>query len=332
MTFESLVADLKAKKFKPVYFLMGEEPYFIDAVTEYLIANALNETDKAFNQTVFYGRDTDMGNIITSARRFPMMAEKQLIVVKEAQQLRNLDGLESYLNAPMISTILVFAYKYKKLDKRTKISKALNDKSIVFESDKIREDKVPAWIISHIKMLGYQMEPKAAALLVDFLGNDLGRIVKELEKLMLVLPQATTLISAGVIEKNIGISKDYNNFELNKALISRDIVKANRIIRYFSNNPKNNPLVLTLASLFYYFTKVLLYHSIPDKNNRDSVARELGISPYFVAEYQQAAKAFPMSKTKMIISWLREYDLKAKGASAASEGDLLKELIYKILH
>ena len=331
MTFEALMTELKAGKFKPVYFLMGEEPYFIDQIADYIVDHALNESDKAFNQLVLYGRDTDMGNIINSARKYPMMAAKQLIAVKEAQMLRNLDGLESYLNAPLASTILVFAYKYKKIDKRTKVAKLLSEKSVLFESDKIREDKVPAWIISRIKNSGIQIEPKAATLLVDFLGNDLGKIDKEIEKLLLVLPQGSKLINADMIEKNIGISKDYNNFELNRALVSHDVVKANRIIRYFSNNPRNNPFVLTIATLFFYYTKVLLYHGLPDKS-KEVVAKELGINPYFVSEYQQAAKIFPLSKTKRIITWLREYDLKAKGASPASEGDLIKELIYKILH
>jgi DNA polymerase-3 subunit delta len=331
MTFEAIIKDLKSEKFKPVYFLMGEEPYFIDVITDYVIAHVIGESDKAFNQLVLYGRDTDMGNIVSAARRFPMMAPRQLIVVKEAQQLRNLDGLESYLNAPLVSTTLVFAYKYKKIDKRTRIAKILSEKSVLYESDKLREDKVPAWISAHISTTGYQIEQKAASLLVDFLGNDLGKISNELEKLMLVLPTGSKQITAGLIEKNIGISKDFNNFELNRALVARDIVKANRIVRYFANNPRNNPFLLTIASLFYYFTKVLLVHGIVDKS-RENIAKELGINPYFVTEYQQAARSFPLLKTRQIISCLREYDLKSKGASAASEGDLLKELIFKILH
>jgi DNA polymerase-3 subunit delta len=331
MTFENIITELKAGKYKPVYFLMGEEPYYIDIITDYFLANVLDESEKAFNQLVLYGRDTDMGNIVTSARKFPMMASRQLIVVKEAQNLRNLEGLESYLTAPLASSILVFAYKYKKIDKRTKLAKLLVEKSVLFESDKVREDKVPVWISSHVASSGYQIDQKAATLLVDFLGNDLGKIANELEKLILVIPQGTKQITAGLIEKNIGISKDFNNFELNRALVSRDVVKANRIIRYFTSNPRNNPFVLTISSLFFYFAKVLLYHGIPDKS-KENIARELGINPYFVAEYQQAARNFSLSKTRQIISWLREYDLKAKGASAASEGDLLKELIYKILH
>ncbi|HLO57840.1 MAG TPA: DNA polymerase III subunit delta [Bacteroidales bacterium] len=331
MTFEAIMTELKAGQYKPVYFLMGEEPWFIDAITDYIVQNALSEADRAFNQLILYGRDTDMGTIINSARRYPMMATRQLIVVKEAQQMKNMEGLESYLSAPMPTTILLFAYKYKKLDKRTKTAKILNDKFVLFEAEKIREDKVAAWILGHLKSRGYQIEGKAATLLVDFLGNDLSKIVNELDKLMIVLPEGSRQITSDIIEKNIGISKDYNNFELNRALVANNVLKANRIIRYFSDNPKNNPFILTLASLFYYFTKVLLYHGLTDKSSA-AVARELGINPYFVTEYQQAARLFPLSKTKQIISWLREYDLKAKGASPASEGDLLKELIYKILH
>jgi DNA polymerase-3 subunit delta len=331
MDFQAIVADLKAGKYKPVYFLMGEEPWFIDFITDYITANALSESEKAFNQLVLYGRDTDIGNIINSARRYPMMSSRQVIIVKEAQQLKNLDSLDTYAASPMPSTVLVFAYKYKKVDKRTKVGKVLNEKSVLFESDKVREDKVAAWIISYLKNLGIQIEGKAATLLVDFLGNDLGKIVKELEKLMLVLPAGTKQISSVDIEKNIGISKDFNNFELNRALVEGDILKANRIIRYFADNPKNNPFILTISSLFYYFSKVLLYHGTPDKSPAN-VSKVLGVHPYFVSEYQKASRNFTLPKTKQIISWLREYDLKSKGGSQASDGDLLKELVFKILH
>jgi DNA polymerase III subunit delta len=331
MTFESLFTELKAGQYKPVYFLMGDEPYFIDAITDYIAAHALTDSERAFNQLVLYGRDTDIGTVISSARRYPMMAPRQLIIVREAQQLRSLEGLDSYLSAPLATTILVFAYKYKKIDKRTKLAKLLGEKSVLFESDKIREDKVPAWISNALSADGFQIDPKAASLLVDFLGNDLGKIKNELEKLILVLQKGNKKITAEVIEKNIGISKDFNNFELNRSLVERDVVKANRIIRYFADNPKNNPFVLTISSLFYYFSKILIFHSLADKS-KENIARELGINPYFVAEYQQAARIYPAVKTRNIISLLREYDLKAKGGSAASDGDLLKELIYKIIH
>lgn len=331
MTFDGIIAELKSGKFRPVYFLMGDEPFFIDSITDYMAKHVVPEQERAFNQLLLYGRDTDITDVLVSARRFPMMAPYQLIIVKEAQQLRILDGLESYLSAPMNSTLLVFAYKYKKIDKRTKLARMLAEKDAVFESDKIREDKVPAWIIAHVAASGNQIDAKAAALLVDFLGNDLGKIDNELNKLILVLPPGSKQITPELIEKNIGISKDFNNFELNRALVTHDIVKANRIIRYFSNNPRNNPFLLTISSLFYFFAKLLLYHGLSDKT-RENVARALGINPYFVTEYQLAAKSFSLTKTRQVISWLREYDLKAKGGSMASEGDLLKELIYKILH
>lgn len=331
MTFENLFEELKSGRYRQVYFLIGEEPYFIDAITDYISAHALNENDKAFNQLVLYGKDTDQDNIISLARKYPMMAEKQLIIIKEAQHLKSLDHLESYLNAPLVSTILVFAYKYKKFDKRTRLAKLLSDKYVLFESEKIREDRMPAWLIKHADGTGLKIDQKAASLLVEFLGNDIGKILSELEKLRIVLPQGTKSITAEAIEKNIGISKDFNNFELNKAIVSRDVVKANRIIRYFSSNPRNNPAIVTLSALFFYFTKVLTYHALPDKS-RENAARSLGINPYFISEYQLAARNYPQEKTKSIISLLREYDFKIKGGSPASETDLLKELIYKIMH
>ncbi len=258
MTFEAVMSDLKAAKYKPVYFLMGEEPYFIDLVTDYITEHVLSAEEKSFNQLVLYGRDTDIKLIVSSAKRYPMMASRQVIIVREAQQLRSLEGLEFYMSAPMPSTVLVFAYKYKKLDKRTKLAKLLGEKSVMLESDKLREDKVPAWIMGYLKERGYSSDQKTATLLVDFLGNDLGKIGNELDKLILVVPSGSKVITADLIEKNIGISKDYNSFELNRALATGDLVKSGRIVRYFTNNPKNNPFILTIASLFYYFTKILL--------------------------------------------------------------------------
>jgi DNA polymerase III subunit delta len=331
MTFDAILSDLRAGKFKPVYFLMGEEPYFIDVITGYLTDHILTDAEKSFNQLVLYGRDTDMNTILSSARRFPMMASCQVIVIREAQQLRNLEGLDSYLNSPMATTRLVFAYKYKKLDKRTKLARLLAEKSVLLESEKLREDKVPAWINGYLKDKGCQADLKSASLLVDFLGNDLGKIANELDKLMLVMPAGLKQITADLIEKNIGISKDYNNFELTKALAFRDISKSNRIAHHFSIHSKNNPLILTLSALFYYFVRVLHYHCLSDKS-KENIARELAIKPFFAEEYQQAGRSYSLVKTQQIISWLREYDLKSKGGSMASEGDLLKELIYKILH
>jgi len=296
-----------------------------------LAENVLNESEKAFNQSVVYGRDTTIRDIITMARRFPMMSPLQLIIVKEAQLMKSFDGIEHYLEQPMQTTVLVFAYKYKKIDKRTRAGKAITEKCLVFESDKVREDKIPAWIDTFLSAKGAVIEPKAAVMLTEFLGNDLSKLSNELEKLLIILPGGTKRINTTHIEQNIGISKDFNNFELTNALTNRDVVKANRIIRYFGNNQRSNPYVLTISALFYYFSKILLYHGLKDKS-RSNVAGELGINPYFVAEYQKAAQTFSLSKVRQIITFLREYDLKNKGGSTASEEDLLKELIYKILH
>lgn len=331
MTFADILSDLKAGRYAPVYFLTGEEPYFIDLITGYISDHALSESEKSFNQMVLYGRDSDMNTILSAARRFPMMSSSQVVIVREAQQLKNLEGLESYITAPMASTRLVFAYKYKKFDKRTKLAKLLAEKGVLMESDKLREDKVPAWISGYLKDKGYQADQKSAALLVDFMGNDLGRIVSELDKLLLVMPAGSTHVTAELIEKNIGISKDFNSFELTRALSNGDIMQANRIIRFFAANPKNNPVILTISALFYYFVKILQFHGLKD-TSKENIARELGIHPYFAGEYQQAAKAFPLPRTRQIISRLREADLGSKGGSMSSDGDLLKELIYKILH
>jgi len=331
MTFEEIMADLKAGNFKPVYSLTGDEPYYMDRITGYIAEHALTETERSFNQMVMYGRDTDMRNIVATARRYPMMAPRQVILVREAQQLKDLEGLESYLGAPMPSTVLVFAYKYKKFDKRTRLARLLKETCVYLESERLWEDKVPSWIGGYLKEKGYRIDGKSASLLVDFLGNDLAKIANELDKLILVLPAGTDQITPELIERNIGISKDYNNFELIRALIRGDVLQANRIVRYFSANPRNNPMILTLSALLYYFTHILHYHGLSDRG-RENAARELGIRPFLVDEYRQAAQKFSLARTMKVISWLRDYDLKAKGGSPAPEGDLLKELVYKIMH
>ncbi len=332
MKYEQILAELKNRHYGQVYFLMGEEPYFIDVLTETIAENVLNESERTFNQLVIYGKDTDVNTIITAARRFPMMAQYQVVIVREAQQIKKIEELQHYVSQPLASTILVINYKYKKIDKRSRFYKLLVDKAVVFESDKLYEDKVPAWITGWLQQKGIQIEPKASVMLVDYLGNDIGKIVNELDKLLLILPRGSKHITALLVEQNIGISKEYNTFELNKAIVAREILKANRIVSFFSKNPKNNPMVLSLSSLFYFFSKLLLFHSLKDKS-RENVTKSLGISPFFLPEYQLAAKNYAVSKVINVISLLREYDLKSKGSgSLASEGDLLKELVYKIMH
>ncbi|OFY56582.1 MAG: DNA polymerase III subunit delta [Bacteroidetes bacterium RBG_13_46_8] len=332
MKYEQILSELKNRHFSPVYFLMGEEPYFIDILSDTIEENALNESEKTFNLQILYGKDMDYKTVTEYARRFPMTGNRQVVIIKEAQYLREVEKLSHYISQPLHSTILVINYKYKRIDKRTRFYKLLEEKAVVFDAEKIRDYQIPAWITDYLQDKGIQIEPKAAAMLGDFLGSDIGKIVNELEKLHLVMPRGSDLITALQVEQNIGISKDYNSFELNNALASRDILKANRIVFYFSRNPRDNPLVLTLSSLFYFFGKLLLFHSLKNKSD-ENAASALGIRKFFLREYQAAAKNYPVNKVMDIISLLREYDLKSKGSgSLAPEGELLKELVFKIMH
>jgi DNA polymerase-3 subunit delta len=332
LKYEQILTELKNRRFRPVYFLMGEEPYFIDILSDTIEEYALDESEKTFNQMILYGKDADYKTVTEAARRFPMMGKQQVVIVKEAQYLREIEKLSHYISQPLASTILVINYKYKRIDKRTRFYKLLEEKAVVFDAEKIRDYQVAAWITDYLQEKGIQIEPKAAAMLGDYLGSDIGKIVNELEKLHLVMPRGSNRITALQVEQNIGISKDYNSFELNNALASKDILKANRIVFYFSKNPRDNPLVLTLSSLFYFFGKLLIFHSLKNKSD-ENVASALGVKKYFVREYQTAAKNYPVSKVVTIISLLREYDLKSKGSgSLASEGELLKELAFKIIH
>jgi DNA polymerase-3 subunit delta len=333
MTFEDILKSLKKKEYAPIYFLMGEESFFIDQITDYIIANALKESDKDFNQTILYGKDTDIGTIVTTARRFPMMSEKQLVVVREAQNIKNIDQLLSYVQNPLHSTILVINYKYKSLDKRKNFTKEVAKNGILFESKKIYESQIPDWIKNYTNKQGYQIDSKACFLLAEFLGNDLGKITNALDKLTINITESKT-ITPSEIEKNIGISKDFNNFELQNTLGKKDVFKANQIINYFATNEKNNPMVVTIALLHSYFSKVLKYYFIKNKTNDKMIASILQINPYFVKDYKLAAKNYDPKKLVSIIALLREYDLKSKGIGDVStkHGDLLKELIFKILH
>ncbi len=333
MTFEQIIKEIESQQFQPVYFLTGDEPYFIDKIIEAIDRYALAENEKDFNQTVLYGKETDITTVISEAKRFPMMAERTVIMVKEAQHLRDLALLEKYLENPSTTTVLVFSYKYKKPDGRSAVVKALKKKAVYFESKKLREYQLPDWITAFLKKRGYSITPKAAALLVEFLGDEIGKIVNELEKLFLLIPEKST-IDEQVIEKNIGISKDYNNFELNKAIGEKNVAKANKIAFYFSKNPKNHPFVVTIATLYNYFTTLLKYHYLKDKSNPKTVALAIGVNPFFVKEYVRAAQLYNIKKCVQVIGYLREYDAKAKGVNntSATDYDLLKELLFKILH
>lgn len=329
---KQIVGDIKEGNLKPIYFLMGEEPYYIDKISDYIEHNVLDESEKGFNQVIMYGRDVSVDEIVSSAKRFPMMAEHQVIIVKEAQDLsRTIDKLEAYADNPQPSTILVLNYKYKKLDKRKKVYKTIAKNGLIYESKKLYENQVGDWIRRVLNGKKYNIEPKASQMLVEFLGTDLSKISNELDKLTSVLPKET-IITPHHIEENIGISKDFNNFELRKAVGVKDVVKANRIINYFSQNPKNNPLVMTISLLNSFFTQLLLYHGLQDKS-KASVAKALGVNPYFVDDYVQAARNYPMRKVSQVIGLLRDADVKSKGVGAnQSQEDILKELTFKILH
>jgi len=329
---KQIVNDIKNGNISPVYFLMGEEAYYIDKISEFIEKNVLSEEERGFNQIILYGKEVSVEDIVGNAKRYPMMAEKQVVIVKEAQHLsRTIDKLSSYVEQPQTSTVLVLCYKYGKLDKRKKLYKVLQKHGLIFESKKLYENQVSDWIRVVLQGKGYRIAPKAALMLVEFLGTDLSRINNELEKLQLVVPSSTE-ITAEVIEENIGISKDFNNFELKKAIGERDISKATRIINYFAQNPKDNPFVVTVSLLYNFFTQLLNYHGLADHSPRN-VASALRINPYFVNEFQTAAKNYPMKKVSGIVASLRELDLKGKGVGANSitHADLLKELLVKVI-
>ena len=333
ITYEEIISDLKNRIFKPVYFLAGEESYYIDLITEYIQEKVLPEDEKAFNQIILYGDDTNISSIIDTARRFPMMASHQVLIIKEAQSLKRLDDLVIYLEKPLLSTILVFSYKYKTIDKRTKLYKTLESNGVYFESARIRDYLIPAWIERYLMAKGIKTDPSASAMLTEYLGTDLHKIVNELDKLIITLPAGKPFITTALIEKNIGISKDYNNFELQKAIGEKNILKANMIVHYFANNPKDNPITLSVASLFGFFSKLLTFHYLTDKS-KNNAAAVLKINPFFVKDYENSASKYNVSKTVQIISILRTYDMKSKGFNdpGTDPGELLKELVFRILH
>ena len=331
---ESLIKDIKNKNFLPIYFLAGEEPFFIDQITEALEANVLTEEEKGFNQTIIYGQDVDMNQIIGIAKQYPMGSDKSFVLVKEAQHLtKSIEDLDAYANQVQDSTVLVFNYKGKKLDKRTKIYKTLNSKGFYFEFKPLYTNEIPAWIDDKIKANQQTIDQKAKFLLAEYVGSDLSRLYNELEKLKTIIGSQHT-ITVDDIEKHIGISKEYNNFELRSAIETRNIEKAFKIIKYFEKNPKDNPMVVTMTVIFSLFTNIIQYHILTDKS-KQNVAKEIGINPFFVQDLAVAANNYPLKKATRIISLIREYDMKGKGVNSSgnvTSSDLLIELMYKIIN
>jgi len=351
MTFDQIISGLQNKVYHPVYFLSGEEPYYIDLIADYIQDHVLNEMEKEFNLSVYYGRDTDINTLIGAAKRFPMMSNYQVVILREAQTMPNLvpgakvdkDGpkkkeknekhpLEAYVENPLKSTILVICYKYKTIDKRKSFAKTIDKSGVLFESAKLYDDKIPAWITHHAKEKGLSINPKATMLLAESLGSDLCRIVNEMDKLTLNIP-AGTEITPELVEMYIGISKDYNVFELQKAIGRKDISKSNQIMNHFASNPKENPLIMTISILFSFFSKLMLLHSSADKS-RPALASLLSVNPFFLNDYLDAAKNFSSDRIHKIISLLREYDMKAKGVDniTTEESELMREMLWKIIH
>ena len=334
MTYEDIAKDIKNGKFAPVYLLMGEEDYYIDRISDYIVEKALDENEKEFNLTIMYGLDTDMASVVNNAKRYPMMSEHQVVVVKEAQNLRLWEELSFYMQKPLTSTILVFCYKHGTLDRRKKIVAEIEKNGVVFESKKLKENLLPGFITAYMKRRKMEIDDTAAQLMAEFVGNDLNRLAGELDKLIITMPKDRNRITPVEIERNIGISKDYNNFELKNALITKDTLKANKIVKYFSDNPKSNPLQPTLALLFNYFSNLMVAYYAPERTE-NGVAAYLGLkSPWLAKEYIAGMKAYTGVKVMNIITQIRLCDARSKGIGnvSLSPGGLLRELVYFILH
>ena len=333
ITEKQLIADLEAGRYKPVYLLTGEENHYIDVVSDWMEEHIVDPTLRDFDQTVLYGRDVDMRTVIGHAKRYPMMSPVHLVMVKEAQDIdtRQWEALTAYLQQPAPQTVLVFCYRHKKFDKRTAAYKAIDKAGVVYETPKVYDNQVPAWIRTEVSSHGFTIGDKASMMLVEFLGADLGKIAGELGKLYPLLPAGGT-ISAELVEQQIGVSKDYNVFELQSAIGRRDPVMCNRIVNYFAANPKNNPIQPVLALLYGYFLKIMYYHQL---ENKSDAAKVLGCAPVFVKDYAQAAANYSLGKLASCIGYLYEADLRSKGvhnSGTVTDGEILKELVFKVIH
>jgi DNA polymerase-3 subunit delta len=337
---QAVLKDLKEKKFAPIYFLSGEEPFFIDMISDYIEKNAIAEHERSFNQIVLYGKDVTVGAVLNNARKFPMMAERQVVIVKEAQSILDLGKEEaqllliSYLVNPLPSTILVFVYKYKKLDGRTALSKELEKRTVHVKSDKVSDYKLTQWIEEYFRGLGHSIDPRAAQLLNDSIGNNLEVLTNEVDKMLINFKEPTKFTNDH-ISKFVGINKDYNNFEFMKALGFKDVIKANKIIAYFIQNPKAHPVIPLFSLMYSYFAKITIIHQSRKKGINDmQLAGVLGVPPFFVKEYVTAARNYNLGKVIDIFHYLKEADLRYKGVDSGSmtHAENLRELVYKILH
>ena len=335
MTYQQLLSDLKKKNYSPVYFLHGTESYFIDAISSFIAQNVLTEGEKAFNQSIVYGKEADFKQVVDIARRYPMMAPYQVLIIKEAQEMKTLKELENYLAQPVPTTILVICYKHRRFDSRTRFGKLIKKQAVVFESKRLYENQLPAWTQNFLKESGFSITPKATALVVEYLGTDLSKVVNELEKLAINLPKGTKITETHILD-NIGISKEYNVFELQKALGLRQVSRVNRIIQNFGANPKKNPMVVVIGSLYNYFSKIYMLHFMVKASDQE-IQKALKLSSsFFLKEYKATARQYDRLQTEQVLSILKEYDLKSKGVNLNTvnhpEKELMKELVWKIVN
>jgi DNA polymerase III subunit delta len=335
---EDILRDLKSGKYAPIYFLQGEEPFFIDQISDYIEKNAIAEHEKGFNQVVLYGKDAPMTSILNNARRFPMMADRQVVIIKEAQNIPNLGKDEvdqlliNYLQNPLPSTILVFAHKYKKLDGRKPLAKELDKKAILVNSEKIKDFQLPAWVESFVSAQGHKIDGQTANFLADSIGNNLEVIANEIGKIFINFSEPTS-ITKDHIQKFVGINKEYNNFELTKAIGFKDVIKANKIIHYFARNPKNHPLIPIIALIYSYFSKIALVHYNARLGDQE-LSKIIGVNPFFLKEYRAAAKNFHLGKVIDCFAYIQEADLRSKGVDSGGmeDSEILREMIFKIMH
>ena len=333
LTEKQLIEELQQGIYKPVYLLTGEENYYIDVVSDYFEEHVIDPSVRDFDQTVMYGRDVDMATVVSTVKRYPMMSPIHLVLVKEAQDIptQQWERLAAYLQQPSPQGVLVLCYRHKKLDKRTAVYKAIAAAGVVYETPKIYDNQIPGWIGREVGSHGHHISDKAAAMLAEYLGTDLGKIANELSKLYPLLPENGT-ITEQLVEDQIGISKDYNVFELQKAIGRRDPVMCNRIVNYFAENPKKNPIQMMLPLLYGYFLKIMFYHQLENKSDAPKV---LGCAPSFVRDYEEASRNYSLGKLATCIGYLYETDLRSKGvrnSGNVTDGELLKELIFKVIH
>ena len=335
VTYEGIMRDLKARKLVPIYYLMGEESYYIDKIADYIAENVLQPEERDFNQTVLFGSDVTAAQIVDVAKRYPMMSNFQVVIVKEAQNIKNTEALEHYLQNPLASTVLVMCHKNGSIDKRKKLPAIVEKAGILFESKKLRERDLPSFIENYLKAKGASIDPKSQQIIADSVGADLSRLVGELEKLLIALPENDKRVTPQVVEDQIGVSKDFNAFELRDAIVNRNIFKANQIMKFFDNNPKAGSIYGFLPMLFNYFQNLLIAYYCPQKNNQEALAKWLDLrSAWGAKDYMTGMRNYTGMKTMQIISKIREIDAKSKGLDNPNTppGELMKELLFFIFH